>query len=180
MKQIAFLMVAVVLLLVLTIAPANAVTPIPVAGAFVGTSYPVYGDIRYSGANVFTSTYVTGVYISGPMDGAYEQSTNIIWHFGNPQTVNNLPANPMSWMGIPSFAVWNIERTFTGTVYGKLGTLTMHLEAKFTYPTVTYPSLEGSWIIISGTGELADLHGQGTWWNSPGQVLQYEGQMHFD
>ncbi len=23
---------------------------------------------------------------------------------------------------------------------------------------------EGEWVITSGTGELEDLHGQGTWW----------------
>jgi len=180
MKKIVFLIAAVILLISMTILPAFATTPSAVSGTFIGLTYPVYGPIRIAGANVITSLTSTGQFNSGPMIGTYEDYTNVALHFGDPETVKTLPANPMTWRSIPSFAVWHIERTFTGTVEGKPGTLTMHMEAKIGYPTVTYPSLEGTWVIISGTGDLANLHGQGTWWNSPGQVLVYEGQMHFD
>jgi hypothetical protein len=180
MKKLAFLIIVTVLSILLTIAPAYAITPTPVSGTFIGTSFPVYGDIKYAGGNAIYTSYNTGAYDSGPMIGTFEQFTDVIWHFGDPETVKNLPANPMAWNSIPSFAVWHIERTFTGTVDGKIGSLNILLEAKFSRPTVTYPSLEGTWVIISGTGELANLHGQGTWHNSPGQVLVYDGQMHFD
>ena len=173
-------MVAAVLSMLLMITPVNATTPVAISGTFVGTSFPVNGPIRYAGANVFMSASNEGLYVSGPIIGAFEQTTQLIWHFGNPQTVKDLPSNTMLWKNIESFAVWHIERTFTGTVDNKEGTLTMLLEAKFTYPTVTYPSLEGTWIIISETGDLANLRGEGTWWNSPGQILEYEGQIHFN
>ena len=180
MKKIVLLIVAIILSISATILPAFAAAPTAVSGTFIGLTYPVYGPIRIAGANVITSNTATGLYNSGPIDGTYADLTKVIWHFGDPETVKTLPANPMTWRSIPSFAVWHIERTFTGTVENKVGTLTLHLEAKFTYPTVTYPSLEGTWVIISGTGELVNLHGEGTWWNSAGQILVYEGQIHFD
>lgn len=180
MKKILFLITVVILSISITILPAYAATPTPVSGAFIGLTYPVYGPIKTAGANVITSLTSTGAYISGPLIGTYEDYTEVIWHFGDPEIVNTLPENPMTWRSIPSFAVWHTERTFTGTVDSKSGTLTMHLEAKFSYPTVTYPSLEGTWVIVSGTGDLGNLHGEGTWQNSPGQVLVYEGKMHFD
>jgi hypothetical protein len=180
MKKIALSIAIVILSTSLIILPAYAITPTSVSGTFIGLTYPVYGPIKTAGANVITSLTSTGEYNSGPMIGIYEDQTDVIWHFGDPEKVKNLPANPMSWRSISSFAVWHTERTFTGTVDSISGSLTIRLEAKFSYPTVAYPSLEGTWVIISGTGELADLHGQGTWWNSQGQVLRYDGQMHFD
>ena len=37
----------------------------------------------------------------------------------------------------------------------------------------------GVWEIVSGTNELENLHGKGTWWG-PSQNLDYEGHLHFD
>ncbi len=41
----------------------------------------------------------------------------------------------------------------------------------------------GQWVILGGTGGLANVHGQGTWWG-PGYGYDpdhwYEGQVHFD
>ncbi len=175
-------MIATILMMLLTIMPAYATPPTPVSGEFRGTAPPIYEIIKTAGANVFLSSAVaaTGYYSSGPIVGTYEQNTDVIWHFGDPETVKNLPTDLRQWSSIPSVAIWRIERLFTGTVNGKLGTLTMVLEAKFTYPTINYPSLEGTWLIKSGTGELSNLHGQGTWCNSAGQILVYEGQIHFD
>ena len=40
---------------------------------------------------------------------------------------------------------------------------------------------DGIWVIISGTGELANLHGQGTFSSTGGfPQIAYEGQIHFD
>jgi len=68
----------------------------------------------------------------------------------------------------------HVELTFSSvTVMGepKSGTLYMLFLGKITGPGIG----EGTWRIIGGTGELANLHGCGTW--SPGQ---YQGQIHFD
>ena len=37
----------------------------------------------------------------------------------------------------------------------------------------------GEWEVVSGTGELENLHGKGTWWG-PSKNLDYEGHLHFD
>jgi len=79
---------------------------------------------------------------------------------------------------------WNVwlRSTFTGTVDGKSGTLIIQLVGK--RPMEPEPGWwSGQWLILSGTGELANLHGQGTWWgpgfgNSP--AIYYSGQVHFD
>ncbi len=45
---------------------------------------------------------------------------------------------------------------------------------------------QGFWVILSGTGELATLRGQGTWWGpgapGPGEWgdIYYGGQIHFE
>ena len=45
-----------------------------------------------------------------------------------------------------------------------------------------FHDLKGPWVIISGTGGLVGLHGQGTWWHSGIGFanLEYAGQVHFD
>ena len=81
---------------------------------------------------------------------------------------------------------WNVwlRSTFTGTVNGKSGTAVIQLLGK-------KPSGEdwyGQWVVISGTGELANLRGRGTWWGpgyrsdtkAPGDPdIYYSGQIHF-
>jgi hypothetical protein len=44
---------------------------------------------------------------------------------------------------------------------------------------------QGNWVILSATGELAGLHGQGAWWGPgaggpelPG-LIYYDGTYHF-
>ena len=77
---------------------------------------------------------------------------------------------------------WNVwlRSTFTGTVAGREGTLVIQLVGK-------KPGVEdwyGQWVIISGTGELEGLRGQGIWWGpgfgDPGPDIFYEGKVHFD
>ena len=68
----------------------------------------------------------------------------------------------------------HVELTFSSvTVMGepKSGTLSMLFLGKITGLGIG----EGTWRITGGTGELANLHGRGTW--EPGQ---YQGQIHFD
>jgi hypothetical protein len=63
--------------------------------------------------------------------------------------------------------------TLTGTVADVPGTVTI----KFS----SVSSRGGHWRIISGTGELANVHGQGTVWviDSENLVIGYEGVIHF-
>ena len=86
-----------------------------------------------------------------------------------------------------SSGFWNVwlRSTFTGTVDGKYGTLVIQLVGKKPDGEDWY----GQWVIISGTGELANLYGQGTWGGPgyrsdikiPGDPdLWYEGKIHFN
>lgn len=86
---------------------------------------------------------------------------------------------------------WNYEATIqfpSVTVDGKTGGLELRVGGKFPSASNEW---EGRWTITGGTGELASLRGQGTWWG-PGYVpppegepevpglLQYSGNIHFD
>jgi len=71
--------------------------------------------------------------------------------------------------------------SFTETVDGKTGTLQIQMVGKKPQD-IWY----GHWVILGGTGELATLRGQGTWFGpgAPGPdvegTVSYEGQIHFD
>jgi hypothetical protein len=92
-------------------------------------------------------------------------------------------AGPCSWegrwvihsLGDPLKEATNTVGYYTieATVDGKQGTLV--IEAKANTNSPHHPN----WVIISGTGELANLHGQGTFTGSF-PVWNYVGQVHFD
>ncbi len=56
------------------------------------------------------------------------------------------------------------------TVAGKTGTI---------YFMLNGATGGGNWVILGGSGELAGLHGQGTF-TTNGLALNYEGEIHFD
>jgi hypothetical protein len=61
----------------------------------------------------------------------------------------------------PDGRVWALLRiSFTGTVDEKTGTLEILFTAIVNEPD---QAMHGKWTIISGTDELANLRGQGTW-----------------
>lgn len=81
-----------------------------------------------------------------------------------------------------SAGFWNVwlRSTFTGTVLGAEGTVVIQLVGKKPAGADWF----GQWVILSGTGELANLQGQGTWWG-PGfgpvsPMIYYSGQIHFE
>jgi hypothetical protein len=67
--------------------------------------------------------------------------------------------------------------TFTGTVAGREGTLKILFRGK---SPGAIDDWTGTWRIISGTGELANLHGKGDFWNNALADIHYEGRIHFD
>ncbi len=65
---------------------------------------------------------------------------------------------------------------FTGTANGVSGTAVLQLVG-----VVDVPSIQGSFIIISGDGGLANLRGQGTFvFDNAFIGGTYSGQVHFD
>ena len=74
------------------------------------------------------------------------------------------------------------EVMFVGTVDGITGTLVIKMQGR-----KVGEDWSGTWVIISGTGGLTNLHGQGTW-SGPGfnpvppfdpGVTSYVGRVHF-
>jgi hypothetical protein len=74
------------------------------------------------------------------------------------------------------YAFYKGNVTFTGSVDGKTGTL--ELLFRGTSPGAV-DDWNGTWRILSGTGELANLHGNGVFWANGLMDVHYEGQIHF-
>jgi hypothetical protein len=82
---------------------------------------------------------------------------------------------------------WTVQLrcVFEGMVGDKEGTLQIQMVGKKPLDEAWY----GQWVILGGTGELANAHGGGTWWG-PGYRADekvegdpdffYSGQVHFD
>ena len=165
--------VAVLAFMMLLVAPVYAAKPTQVSGTWRPTSGAILiGPEHTAGGNHFDAFTNTGMYLTGPITGTFEQTVTVIIHTGEPTFVE-----------VPPFDFsWRIDRTIDATVDGKSGTVVMRLICKGStvmVGTSSVTSLEGTWVIISATDELAGLHGQGTWWNIPPGRLGYEGQLHF-
>jgi hypothetical protein len=69
--------------------------------------------------------------------------------------------------------------TFTGTVGDRTGTMEIRFVGKSPGNIFVW---SGTWRIVSGTGELSGIHGQGTWENAedPSMGVHYSGRIHFN
>ena len=171
----------VIAMLALPISAVSATAPMQITGKwqFTGFLEPPYNYMK-AGANIFVTWHNTGMYFEGPILGTHSQTMDWIIHYGDPAIVESLPETPAPvWFTTPHDHHRIIERVFEGTVNGISGTLLMHLEIKQPVPA-TPGSGKGTWVIISGTGGLSNLQGQGTWTNFALDILEYEGQIHFD
>jgi hypothetical protein len=171
MKKATFIIaVAILAFMLLSVAPVYAEKPMQITGTWKATSgMTMIGPEHTAGGNHFDAFTNTGIYLTGPITGTFEQTVTVTFHTGEPTFVE---APPMDFL-------WRIDRTIDATIGDKSGTIVMRLICKGSL-TTTGTTLEGTWVIISATDELAGLHGQGTWWNIPPGKLGYEGQIHFD
>jgi len=124
---------------------------------------PTIVDVRVAGGNTFLSTTEEGIW-TGTFEGDSTEDGTVVIHS----------------LGFWSF---NAIVSFQGEVNGKSGTLEMSVVGS--RPDV-FADWQGKWVILSGTGDLATLHGQGTWWG-PGSLgeghwgdIYYSGNIHFD
>ncbi len=65
---------------------------------------------------------------------------------------------------------------FDGRVGDNYGTLVIKFVGKKTGEPLEW---YGTWVILSGTGDLENLRGRGTWWG-PSTDLDYAGKIHFE
>jgi len=169
------LVIAVVLLAVaisaLPLSVVSATKPMQIAGKWRPTDSTLIPPPKSAGANRFMCLLVEGEYFEGSLIGDFVHTIEMVTHFGEPE---QLPPGKFNW---------KIERTFEGTLEVNEdtyeGTLLIRLNAKGPMPGGP-GALKGTWVIVSGTGELANLHGQGKWTNLGGPEYGYEGQIHFD
>jgi hypothetical protein len=161
MKKALLTLLTTVVLVAMLALPAQAAQSTPVEGLWRYISTTL--DIKYANGNTFVTTHEDGIWAGGFSGTSTEAGLVVIHNSG--------------------FWSFNAIVSFVGTVEGKTGTLEMSVVGK--KPAGPGAQWEGKWVILSGTGELRNLHGQGTWWgpgaSGPGVWgdIPYAGQIHF-
>jgi len=125
---------------------------------------PTIEDVRMADGNMFLETSEEGLW-TGTFEGeSTEDGHVVVYRTGS-----------WSFRGTVSFS--------QVTVDGASGTLEMTVVGSRPDAVTDW---QGRWVILSGTGDLATLRGQGTWWG-PGAPdvgqwgdIYYEGQIHFE
>lgn len=161
MNKKLFALVSTVIVLSLLVMPALAAQEKVPDGIWSYNSEFV--NIRVVGGNMFISITDVGMW-SGTFEGT---------------------SDDVGEVAVYRSGLWNYWGTveFTGEVDGVSGTLTMKVHG--IRPDAD-SEWDGTWVIISGTGGLATLRGQGTWWGmgAPGPGVwgdvEYEGDVHFE
>jgi hypothetical protein len=165
MKRISVLLVVLAVVLV-GVVPATAGPKIEASGdwTYAPTGPPV---VRVAGPNTFVYAPDAGVW-AGTFVGTSDEDFVVVCH--------------------RSFNFYKGVMTFTGTVEDgsaepPTGTMVIKTNGKQDAISpdcgpVFDADWIGHWVIIGGTGELADVHGHGTFQGLPG-TLTYEGQIHF-
>lgn len=148
-------------LLFILLVPAHAGPPENAEG--VWQYQPFIENVRTAGGNTFLDTFENGRW-TGTFSGTSMEDGNVVIY----------SSGAWSFRGIVSFR---------GAVDNRSGELTML--AVGSRPDA-FTDWEGTWVIKSGTGELATLKGRGTWWGpgSPGVGqwgdIYYSGSVHFE
>jgi hypothetical protein len=156
------LALAVVLLATPYIGMAHATKPIPVAFTFANT-FGYIVDMRPAGkSDNLMINLVVYVISTGDMTGTGECLNH--WKVHDERSVNDRIEATLS-----------VDTILGGSVSGTLKILMVCVTDIATGPG---PS-EGTWLIISGTCDLANLHGQGTFTATLASV-EFTGQVHFD
>ena len=146
-----------VAMLAVPISAVNATKSAPVAGEFVPTEGTTY-VMRRAGSSGNLIVELEGPHAwTGSFEGTDNSEGRWVWH-------NFFDSDPMN-----DFLSVSVTCTLDVEYNGLTGTLTIKID-------------NGNWRIISGTGALANLHGQGTTYDIEPSIflMGYEGQVHFD
>jgi Protein of unknown function (DUF3224) len=140
--------------------PVAASTPISVVGTFFFVAAPVPSDFRTAGGNTFvTLSFPAGV-LTGDISGNFTEQLHVVTH---PDGSGNVRGNA----------------SCTCAVAGRTGTLVFDNIAG----TTNAAGVSEAHFVLSGSGGLATLHGQGTAIVSPtpqGPVGVYSAQYSFN
>jgi len=148
----------VALLSTLWMPAVHATTPIPVSGIWSWTASDF--SWKYADGNEFLS--------------AVEHDTLTGTFLGNGEGPFTMVIHPEGFITGRGRTLWTV------TVQEKSGTLVIQWAGK-----TKWNDAEGAWwwwfmwVILSGTGELANLHGQGTCWGPGPPGVEMSGQIHF-
>jgi hypothetical protein len=159
MKRVTVLVPALALLMLLVVAPATSVhaSPLIMATGTVKAGTYAFTGVRTADGN----TFVTGTFDADTFSGTFD---------GTAPNVFRLILNP-SGLNVQIFF------TFTGTVNGIPGTCIIKFQGNG--EGIGMP-IKGTWVILSGTGGLANLHGELSVEGIAGVVLTYTGKIHFN
>lgn len=162
MKKTAWILVTALMVVLALSIPAQAGEKIVAGGLWQYT--PTILGVRIAGGNTFVDTSEEGIW-TGTFEGASTEDGHMVIHSSG-------------------FRSFRATVTFSQvTVDGKSGTLKMSAVGKKLSPEQDW---EGRWVITGGTGDLAGLRGQGTWWGpgapAPGVQgdIYYDGEIHFE
>jgi len=137
---------------------------------------PVIVDSKLADGNLHLETTEVGLWFGDLVGVSWDEPCRVVIH----KVVFDPDGNIVNF----DFRWYTSIATFeTATVGSKSGGLVMRLHGKDSGPGTDW---HGQWVILSGTGELANLHGQGTWWGPgfppgiPEDTIFYDGRIHFD
>jgi hypothetical protein len=139
--------------------PVAASTPIPVAGTFFLVAVPVPSGFRMADGNAFVTVFFPAGVVTGDITGNFTEQLHFVTH---PDGSQNLRGNA----------------TCACAVGGRTGTLVFDNIAG----TTNTLGVSEAHFVLSGSGGLADLHGQGTAIVSPtrqGPLGVYTAQYSF-
>jgi hypothetical protein len=158
-KKLSALIICVVAVLSTLIIPVvRATPPEPVSGEW--TYIPTIISERWANGNQFCDGVEDSIW-TGTFSGTSYDTFTVIKHDADP--------------GPPSFVNVIGVINFEGNVGDKNGELVIKFVGKKTGEPLEW---YGTWVILSGSGELENLRGQGTWWG-PSMDLDYAGKIHF-
>jgi Protein of unknown function (DUF3224) len=139
-----------------TIQPVAASTPVSVAGTFYFVKAPVQSGFRMADGNTFvTLSFPAGV-VTGDITGNFTEQLHVVTH---PNGSQNIQGNAIC----------------TCAVAGRTGTLVFDNIVG----TTNASGVAEAHFVLSGSGGLADLHGQGTAIVSPTLFGVYTAQYSF-
>jgi hypothetical protein len=165
MKKVVLTLFAVCMILLVASLSVYAGPPVDVAGDFVYV--PAIVGLRQAGDNLFMDATDTASW-TGAFEGTSTEEYVAVLH------------GSTGVFGTPDFAFekgfYKGTVTFTGEVDGRAGTLEILFVGKSPGDLSDWT---GTWRIIRGTGELANLHGNGVFCNNAPMDIHYEGRVHF-